>query len=96
MNRAFPDAAVTGYEAMISDIANDPKDRHVLAAAGPRQPGIRLPGLRAGMPTGALTVSLQFQNVQHPVSADRNRQAVPRRLKPDLAHDRRPRLSPGL
>jgi hypothetical protein len=33
MNRAFPDAAVTGYEAMISDMTNDPKDRHVLAAA---------------------------------------------------------------
>lgn len=24
---------MTGYEAMISDMANDPKDRHVLAAA---------------------------------------------------------------
>ncbi len=33
MNQAFPDAVVTGYEAMISDMANDPKDRHVLAAA---------------------------------------------------------------
>jgi predicted nucleic acid-binding protein len=33
MNFAYPDAAVTGYEAMISDMANDPKDRHVLAAA---------------------------------------------------------------
>jgi len=33
MNRAFPDAAVTGYEAMTNDMANDPKDRHVLAAA---------------------------------------------------------------
>jgi predicted nucleic acid-binding protein len=33
MNRAFPDAAITGYEATISDMANDPKDRHVLAAA---------------------------------------------------------------
>jgi predicted nucleic acid-binding protein len=33
MNQAFPDAAVTGYEAMISDMTNDPKDRHVLAAA---------------------------------------------------------------
>jgi hypothetical protein len=33
MNSAFPDAAVTGYEALIIDMTNDPKDRHVLAAA---------------------------------------------------------------
>ena len=33
MNQAFPDAAITGYETMISDMTNDPKDRHVLAAA---------------------------------------------------------------
>jgi predicted nucleic acid-binding protein len=33
MNGAFPGAAVTGYEALITDMTNDPKDRHVLAAA---------------------------------------------------------------
>lgn len=33
MNRAFPDALVTGYEALIDEMTNDPKDRHVLAAA---------------------------------------------------------------
>lgn len=33
MNQAFPDALVTGYEALIDEMANDPKDRHVLAAA---------------------------------------------------------------
>ena len=33
MNGAFPDAAVTGYEALITDMTNDPKDRHVLASA---------------------------------------------------------------
>jgi predicted nucleic acid-binding protein len=33
MNGAFPDALVTGYEALIGDMTNDPKDRHVLAAA---------------------------------------------------------------
>jgi predicted nucleic acid-binding protein len=33
MNSAFPDAAVTGYEQLITDMTNDPKDRHVLAAA---------------------------------------------------------------
>jgi predicted nucleic acid-binding protein len=33
MNVAFPDALVTGYEALIGEMANDPKDRHVLAAA---------------------------------------------------------------
>lgn len=33
MVRYFPDAMVTGYEAFISTMTNDPKDRHVLAAA---------------------------------------------------------------
>jgi predicted nucleic acid-binding protein len=33
MNGAFPDALVVGYEALISKMTNDPKDRHVLAAA---------------------------------------------------------------
>lgn len=33
MNCAFPDASVTGYEALVPTMANDPKDRHVLAAA---------------------------------------------------------------
>ncbi|MBL8926832.1 MAG: PIN domain-containing protein [Pseudonocardia sp.] len=33
MRRAFPDAEVTGYEALIDGMTNDSKDRHVLAAA---------------------------------------------------------------
>jgi hypothetical protein len=33
MNEAFPDAQVTGYEALIAQMTNHPKDRHVLAAA---------------------------------------------------------------
>ena len=33
MERAFPDAMVTGHETLIPGMANDPKDRHVLAAA---------------------------------------------------------------
>jgi predicted nucleic acid-binding protein len=33
MNRAFPDATVTGYEALINGMECDPKDRHVMAAA---------------------------------------------------------------
>jgi hypothetical protein len=33
MESAFPDAIVTGYEALILSMTNDPKDRHVLAAA---------------------------------------------------------------
>jgi predicted nucleic acid-binding protein len=33
MTRAFPDAAVTGYEPLVPAMRNDPKDRHVLAAA---------------------------------------------------------------
>ena len=32
MRRAFPDATVRGYEALVSQMTNDPKDRHVLAA----------------------------------------------------------------
>jgi predicted nucleic acid-binding protein len=33
MNRAFPDAMVSGYEALIPGMECDPKDRHVMAAA---------------------------------------------------------------
>ncbi|MGI8551388.1 MAG: PIN domain-containing protein [Dehalococcoidia bacterium] len=33
MTRAFPEAAVTGYEPLISRMTNDLGDRHVLAAA---------------------------------------------------------------
>jgi predicted nucleic acid-binding protein len=33
MRRAFPDAAVHGYEHLVEGMTNDPKDRHVLAAA---------------------------------------------------------------
>ncbi|MFY1694772.1 MULTISPECIES: PIN domain-containing protein [unclassified Solwaraspora] len=33
MNVAFEDALVTGYESLIDQMGNDPKDRHVLAAA---------------------------------------------------------------
>ncbi|WP_250292283.1 PIN domain-containing protein [Frankia sp. CiP1_Cm_nod1] len=33
MRRYFPDATVTGYEHLIDGMTNDPKDRHVLAAA---------------------------------------------------------------
>ncbi len=33
MEKAFPDAMVTGHEFLIPSMTNDPKDRHVLAAA---------------------------------------------------------------
>lgn len=33
MRRAFPDAEVQGYEDLVDGMTNDPKDRHVLAAA---------------------------------------------------------------
>jgi len=33
MRKSFPEAAVTGYDALITAMTNDPKDRHVLAAA---------------------------------------------------------------
>ncbi len=33
MSGAFPDALVAGYEFLIDGMGNDPKDRHVLAAA---------------------------------------------------------------
>jgi predicted nucleic acid-binding protein len=33
MTRSFPDAMVTGYDSLIEGMTNDPKDRHVLAAA---------------------------------------------------------------
>ena len=33
MESAFEDASVTGYECLVSAMTNDPKDRHVLAAA---------------------------------------------------------------
>lgn len=33
LRRAFPEAEVEGYEALVPNLTNDPKDRHVLAAA---------------------------------------------------------------
>lgn len=33
MRRAFPDAVVKGYEHRVEEMTNNPKDRHVLAAA---------------------------------------------------------------
>lgn len=33
MERAFPDASVSGYEKIVPAMTNHPKDRHVLAAA---------------------------------------------------------------
>jgi predicted nucleic acid-binding protein len=33
MNAMFEDAQVTGYEPLLGSMKNDPKDRHVLAAA---------------------------------------------------------------
>jgi predicted nucleic acid-binding protein len=33
MDRYFSDALITGYESLIPTLTNDPKDRHVLAAA---------------------------------------------------------------
>src|SRR2546430_9484322 len=33
MNAAFPGADVTGYQDLTDQMTNDPKDRHVLAAA---------------------------------------------------------------
>jgi predicted nucleic acid-binding protein len=33
MERAFPEAEVTGYRPLVSAMSNDPKDRHVVAAA---------------------------------------------------------------
>jgi hypothetical protein len=33
MESMFPDALVTGYDDLIASMTNDPKDRHVLAAA---------------------------------------------------------------
>lgn len=33
MNAAFPDASVTGFEMLTDQMSNEPKDRHVLAAA---------------------------------------------------------------
>lgn len=33
LRRVFPEAMVKGYEAIVGELANHPKDRHVLAAA---------------------------------------------------------------
>jgi predicted nucleic acid-binding protein len=33
LRRHFPEAWVTGYESLVGKMSNDPKDRHVLAAA---------------------------------------------------------------
>ncbi len=33
MKTAFPEALIVGYEVLVDDMENDPKDRHVAAAA---------------------------------------------------------------
>lgn len=33
VRKAFPEAEIAGYENLVSGLSNDPKDRHVLAAA---------------------------------------------------------------
>ncbi len=33
VQRSFPEATISGYESLTAELSNDPKDRHVLAAA---------------------------------------------------------------
>jgi hypothetical protein len=40
MCAAFPGAEVKGYESLLSTMTNDPKDRHVLAAATHARAGV--------------------------------------------------------
>lgn len=54
MNKHFPDAEVTGYENLIATMTNDPKDRHVLAAAVRGQAGLLVTANIKDFPTDAV------------------------------------------
>jgi predicted nucleic acid-binding protein len=55
MRRAFPEAAVTGYARLIGAMTNDPKDRHVVAAAVVAKAQIIVTLNRRDFPRAALT-----------------------------------------
>lgn len=54
MTQAFPDAMVRGYESLIDGMTNDPKDRHVLAAAVRANAEVLVTFNRSDFPPGAL------------------------------------------
>ncbi len=49
MQGALPEALVLGYEARIAEMTNDPKDRHILAAAVHVGASVIVRALREGM-----------------------------------------------
>ncbi|MFD9965034.1 PIN domain-containing protein [Amycolatopsis sp. NPDC058986] len=54
MREVFPDAMVTGYEPLIPVMTNDPKDRHVLAAAVRANAAVIITFNRKDFPAAAL------------------------------------------
>lgn len=54
MRDFFPDAMVSGYEALIPVMTNDPKDRHVLAAAVTGSAAVIVTANRRDFPPDAL------------------------------------------
>jgi predicted nucleic acid-binding protein len=55
MRQAFPEAEITGYESLLSQMENDPKDRHVLAAAVASGAPVIVTDNSADFPVAALT-----------------------------------------
>ena len=64
MRKAFPNAAVDGYQALAAAMLNDPKDRHVLAAAVRGSAALIVTANVDDFPTAAL--SLYDIDVVHP------------------------------
>ena len=56
MRKFFPDATVTGFEYLIPEMNNDPKDRHILAAAVMAEVDIIITRNLKDFPKSALTV----------------------------------------
>ena len=54
MDRYFPDASITEFETLIEEMTNDPKDRHVLAAAVRGQAAVVVTFNVSDFPTPAL------------------------------------------
>lgn len=97
MNRAFPDAVVTGYEGLIDGMECDPKDRHVMAAAVHSDCQVVVTYNLKDFPPDAMALH-QLEAV-HPDTflldqLDLYPEAVARALRRQSVESARPRLTP--
>lgn len=97
MNRAFPDAMVTGYEGLVDGMECDPKDRHVMAAAVHSDCQVVVTYNLKDFPPDAMALH-QLEAV-HPDTflldqLDLYPEAVARALRRQSVESARPRLTP--